>query len=66
MSLQRYYELFLGQVEVVEEVGVTIPDEVLVNSIAAANGRADAPEQGPGRRAARAGHQPMHHWYGGD
>jgi hypothetical protein len=44
-SLQRYHELFLGQVEVLEEVGVTIPDESLVESIAAANGRAGAPEE---------------------
>lgn len=45
MSLQRYHELFLGQVEVLEEVGVTIPYESLVKSIAAANGRAGAPEE---------------------
>ena len=43
VSLQRYHELFLGQVEVLEEVGVTIPDESLVESIAASNGRAGAP-----------------------
>jgi hypothetical protein len=43
-SLQRYHKLFLGQVEVLEEVGVTIPDESLVESIAAANGRAGAPD----------------------
>jgi hypothetical protein len=42
-SLQRYHELFLGQVEVLEEVGLTIPDESLTKSIAAANGRAGAP-----------------------
>jgi hypothetical protein len=29
MSLQRYYELFLNQVEVLDEVGVTIADESL-------------------------------------
>jgi hypothetical protein len=44
MSLQRYYELFLGQVEVIEEVRVTIPDESLVESIVASNGRAGAPK----------------------
>jgi hypothetical protein len=44
-SLQRYHELFLSQVEVLEEVGVTIPDESLVESIAAANGRAGTPEE---------------------
>jgi hypothetical protein len=44
-SLQHYHELFLGQVEVLEEVGVTIPDESLVELIAAANGRAGAPEE---------------------
>jgi hypothetical protein len=42
-SLQRYYELFLGQVEVIDEVGVTIPDQSLVEVIAAENGRAGAP-----------------------
>jgi hypothetical protein len=42
-SLQCYHELFLGQVEVLEEVGVTIPDESLTESITAANGRAGAP-----------------------
>jgi hypothetical protein len=42
-SLQCYYELFLGQVEVIDEVGVTIPDQSLVEMIAAENGRAGAP-----------------------
>jgi hypothetical protein len=32
-------------VEVLEEVGVTIADESLVDSIAEANGRAGAPEE---------------------
>jgi hypothetical protein len=41
--LQRYHELFLAQVEVLEEVGVSIADESLIESIAAANGRAGAP-----------------------
>lgn len=41
--LQHYYELFLGQVEVIEEVSMTIPDESLVLSIAADNDRAGAP-----------------------
>jgi hypothetical protein len=43
-SLQRYYELFLGQFEVIEQVRVTIPDESLMESIAASNGRAGAPK----------------------
>lgn len=43
MSLQRYYELFLGQVEVCDEVGVSIADESLVESLAASNGRAGFP-----------------------
>jgi hypothetical protein len=43
--LQRYHELFLGQVEVLDEVGVTITDESLVKSIAAMNGRAGAPKE---------------------
>jgi hypothetical protein len=45
-SLQRYHELFLGKVEVLQEVGVTIPeDEGLIELIAAANGRASAPKE---------------------
>jgi hypothetical protein len=44
-SLQRYHELFLGQVKVLIEVGVTIPDESLAESIAAAKGRAGAPKE---------------------
>ena len=44
MLLQCYYELFLGQVEVCEEVGVTIADESLVESIAESNGRARLPK----------------------
>jgi hypothetical protein len=43
MSLQRYYELFLGQVEVGEGVGVSIADESLVKSVAVSNGRAGSP-----------------------
>jgi hypothetical protein len=42
-SLQRYHELFLGQVDILEEVGVTIADESLTESIAVMNGRAGAP-----------------------
>jgi competence CoiA-like predicted nuclease len=37
-SLQCYYKLFLKQVEVIEEVGVTILDESLIQMIAAENG----------------------------
>jgi hypothetical protein len=45
-SLQWYHELFLGQVEVLKEVGVMIPDESLAELIAAANGgRAGAPKE---------------------
>lgn len=43
MTLQRYYELFVGQVEVLEEVGVTIADEGLAQSIASGRGRAGEP-----------------------
>ena len=42
-SLQCYYELFLGQVEVCEEVGIMIVDESLVESITESNSRAGAP-----------------------
>jgi Zinc knuckle len=41
MSLQRYHELFIAQAEVLEQVGVTIEDKGLVQSIAAINLRAD-------------------------
>ena len=42
-TLQRYYELFLGQVEVLDEVGITIADESLIQTIAVENGRGGAP-----------------------
>ena len=42
MLLQCYCELFLGQVEVCEKVGVTIANESLVESIAESNSRARA------------------------
>jgi hypothetical protein len=45
MSLQRYYELFLNQVEVMEEVGITIADDSLINSIAAANQHEEPDEE---------------------
>ena len=38
MSLQRYHELFLAQVQVLDEVGVSIANEALVNDIAIRNG----------------------------
>jgi hypothetical protein len=42
--VQWYHELFLGQVKVLEEVGVkALADKGLIKSIAAANGRAGAP-----------------------
>ena len=44
-SLQQYYELFLGQVEVCEEVGVSIADKSLVESVAQANSRAGLPQE---------------------
>ncbi len=37
MSLQRYHELFLTQVQVLDEVGISIADEALVNDIAVRN-----------------------------
>ncbi len=40
MSLQRYYELFLSHVEVMKQVGITIEDDSLVESIATTNLRA--------------------------
>ena len=41
MSLEEYHELFLAQVEVLDEVGVTIHDQALVEEVADGNGRAD-------------------------
>ena len=41
-SLQRYHELFLAQVQVMDEVGVSIADEALLNQVAIANGHVDA------------------------
>jgi hypothetical protein len=38
MSLQRYHELFLTQVQVLDKVGVSIADEALVNDVAVRNG----------------------------
>ena len=37
MTLQRYHELFMIQVEVMEQVWITVEDESLVESIAASN-----------------------------
>ena len=39
MSLERYHELFLAQVEVLDKVGITIEDEALVREVALQNGR---------------------------
>ena len=38
MKLEKYHNLFQAQVEALEEVGVTIEDESLMNSIAQENG----------------------------
>jgi hypothetical protein len=38
MSLQRYHELFLAQVQVLDEVSVSIADEALVNDVTVRNG----------------------------
>ena len=39
MKLERYHELFLAQVDVLNEVGVTIPDAALVQHVAEQHGR---------------------------
>ena len=39
MKLERYHELFLAQVEVLDEVGVTIPDTALIQQVAEQHGR---------------------------
>jgi hypothetical protein len=38
MSLQRYHELFLAQVQVLDKAGVSIANEALVNQVAVTNG----------------------------
>ena len=40
MRLERYHELILAQVDVMNEVGVTIPDTALVRHVAEQHGRA--------------------------
>ena len=39
MKLERYHEIFLAQVEVLDEVGVTIPDSALIQQVAEQHGR---------------------------
>ena len=39
MKLEWYHEIFLAQVEVLDEVGVTIPDTALIQHIAEQHGR---------------------------
>ena len=39
MKLERYHELFLAQVEVLDKVGVTIPVTTLITSIANSHAR---------------------------
>ena len=41
MTLEQYHELFLAQVEVPDEVGITSEDEVLVEEVAGENGRVE-------------------------
>jgi hypothetical protein len=41
MPLQRYHELFIAQVQVLDEVGVSIADEALIKKIAETNGNVD-------------------------
>lgn len=43
MSLQRYYEMFSNQVEVLKEMGVGISDPAIIGIIAEGHGRANAP-----------------------
>ena len=39
MTLERYHKLFLAQVEVLDEVGITIEDDALVMDVGEQNGR---------------------------
>ena len=45
MSLEKYHELFVAQVAVLDEVGITVWDQALVDNIAESNGRGDEPEE---------------------
>ena len=48
MSLERYHELFLAQVEVLDEVGITVEDEALVREVGLENeGRCQTTMIGP-------------------
>ena len=40
MTLEWYHELFLAQMEVLDEVGITIEDDALFTEVAEQNGRA--------------------------
>ena len=39
MKFERYHEIFLAQVEVLDEVGVTIPDSALIQQVVEQHGR---------------------------
>ena len=39
MKLERYYEIFLAQVEVLDEVGVSIADTARIQQVAEQHGR---------------------------
>ena len=39
MTLECYHELFLAQVEVLDEVSITVEDDALVTEVAQQNGR---------------------------
>ena len=41
MKQERYHELFLAQVNVMNEVGVTIPDTALIQHVAEQHGRGE-------------------------
>jgi hypothetical protein len=43
MSLERHFELFVAQVDVLNEVGATIIDSAAIRSVAVSNRRAGAP-----------------------
>jgi hypothetical protein len=45
MLLQKYHEHYNALAQVLDEVGVNIADDALIEAIAAENGRADAPEE---------------------
>ena len=65
MKLERYHELFLAQVEVLDKVGVTIPDTALITSIANSHAREEQNDDDhqEAKQVALTGTNANHHAY---